>query len=36
LTTEDVVAWPTPSAPPVTSSPAWHEIVMINHAKTML
>ena len=35
-TTAVVVAWPTPSAPPSTVSPALHEIVMMIQAKTTL
>src|SRR6266542_1997901 len=35
-TTEAVVAWPTPSAPPSTVSPALHAIVMTIQAKTTL
>src|SRR5262245_66556066 len=35
-TTEAVVAWPTPSAPPSTFRPALHAIVMTIHAKTTL
>ena len=35
-TTEAVVAWPTPSAPPSTFSPALHAIVMTIQAKTAL
>src|SRR5882724_1486779 len=35
-TTEVVVAWPTPSAPPSTFSPALHAIVITSHANTTL
>src|SRR5207244_13277178 len=35
-TTDVVVAWPTPSAPPSTFSPALHAIVMTIQAKTTL
>src|SRR6478672_1643127 len=35
-TTAVVVAWPTPSAPPSTVSPALHEIVIMIQAKTTL
>src|SRR4029453_5585023 len=35
-TTEAVVAWPTPSAPPSTVKPALQAIVMTIHAKTTL
>src|SRR4029077_6691113 len=35
-TTEAVVAWPTPSAPPSTCSPALQAIVITIHAKTTL
>src|ERR1700720_4871443 len=35
-TTAAVVAWPTPSAPPSTWSPALHAIVMTIQAKTAL
>src|SRR4029453_6240063 len=35
-TTATVVAWPTPSAPPWTFSPALHAIVMTIQAKTTL
>src|SRR5437763_14992104 len=35
-TTEAVVAWPTPSAPPSTCNPALHAIVMTIQAKTAL
>ena len=35
-TTEAVVAWPTPSAPPSTWRPALQAIVIMIHAKTAL
>src|SRR6266700_6086830 len=35
-TTEAVVDWPTPSAPPSTCNPALHAIVMTSQAKTAL
>src|ERR1041385_996325 len=35
-TTDAVVAWPTPSAPPSTFSPALHEMVIMIQAKTTL
>src|SRR5215813_2421724 len=35
-TTDAVVAWPTPSAPPSTLRPALQEIVMMIQAKTTL
>src|SRR5437899_8891533 len=35
-TTDAVVAWPTPSAPPSTFSPALHAIVIMIQAKTAL
>src|SRR2546430_13525634 len=35
-TTAAVVAWPTPSAPPSTFSPALHEIVIMIQANTAL
>ena len=35
-TTELVVEWPTPSAPPSTLRPMWHAIVMMSQAKTTL